>query len=447
MSVRVENIRLENVFGVEFLEFDPDGVTILKGRNGSGKTSVIRALHQLFAGGQNEEALRKGTENGEVRLELDDGTEVWASVTENHIYYKTNVEDMTGRQMIESLYDEISVNPISILEARPQDRGQILLEALPMRVDEDELYCALSPIEYMDLDTIEEEYLDIDLDDHALDVLGDNSSGVIGALADERQSMYGAKRNKEGTVNELEDSVGGLDKTSEELKEKRDATQEKLMKLRAEKQDDLDEVNSWEKKKIEEIRKKAKEKRDKVRDRHDADIKEAEAKRERLNEKIEQAERQQQTLETIEQRKKELEQLDERYSALSEAIDNLRDLKTSYRADLPEDVTIDEGEIYDTDGIPFENWNEERKIRFATMIAEMRMGDLQIIPVDGIEKLVGEQRDLFLSWAEESPAQFILTEAVAGQSLTVEHSHPSDPLSLGEDAEGSDGGGSEATLF
>jgi len=417
-AIQVSRIRIENVFGITELEFDPDGVSVIRGDNDTGKTSVLRAISLLLGGGHDPEALRKGADSGEVRFQLEDGTEVWASLTENGTYYKIEGrEDVTARQLLDQLQDEISVNPISIVQARPKDRGQILLEAMPMRVDPEDIESAfecISPSRY-------EPTLGEIRDKHALRILGDKSSGIIGDLYEQRQELHGAKRDKQGTVSDLQQSVEQHD-DPEALKKEREQLTEDVNQLTHQKDEAIEAINDWEKQQIEKIREEAKKKREAQREEFDPEIKELEMKRERILEKIEQAKKAEQTKEIIEKRKAELGELEDRYERLSEAIENLRSLRNDFSDDLPQGVSVgDDGEIYDADGIPFENWNEERQVRFAARIAEMRKGKLGIIPIDGIEKLVGDQRAAFLQWARQSDAQFVLTEAVAGEELSVEH--------------------------
>jgi DNA repair ATPase RecN len=417
-QIHVEEIRIENVFGVRELAFDPDGVTVVRGDNDTGKTSVLRAISLLLGGGHDPEALHKEAEKGEVRFVLEDGTEVYARLTENDTYYRIDGrEDVTARQLLEAIQDEISVNPIQILQARPQDRGQILLEAMPMTIGQDKINEATGMLDTDDWG----ELPDIDLDDHALEVLGDKSTGAIGTLYQKRQELHGAKRDKEGTVSDLQQSVKQHD-DPETLKEKRQKVQQDLEARRQDKHESLDEVDEWEQQEIEKIREEAKMKREEAREHHDPIIESVRDTRERLTERIEQAEKAEQTKGIIEERKAELEELEDRYDRLSEAIENLRGLRTDFAEDLPEGVRVgDDGEIIGPEGIPFENWNEERQVRFAARIAEMRRGTLGLIPIDGIEKLVGEQREAFLKWARRSDAQFVLTEAVADEPLTVAH--------------------------
>jgi DNA repair ATPase RecN len=416
-QLKVEEIKIENVFGVRELAFDPDGVSVIRGDNDTGKTSVLRAISLLLGGGHDPEALRKGADSGKVEFELSDGTRVWASLTENGTYYKIDGrEDVTARQLLEAIQDEISVNPIQILQARPQDRGQILLEAMPMGLDAGALHTALKPIA-----GTEHDFDRVDLDSHALRVLGDKSDGLIGELYTDRQELHGAKRDKEGTVSDLQQSVEQHD-DPESIRRERHDIDEKLQDAREDKEEDLDEVDEWERRQIEQIREEAESRRQDIRKMHDGHIRDLEGTRERLTERIEQAEKAEQTKEIIEERKDELGELEDRYDRLTEAIQNLRGLRTDFAEDLPEGVRVgDDGEIIGPEGIPFENWNEERQVRFAAKIAEMRRGKLGLIPIDGIEKLVGEQREAFLEWARQSDAQFVLTEAVAGEPLTVAH--------------------------
>jgi len=416
-QTRVTEISIENVFGIKQLAFDPDGVSLVQGDNDTGKTSVLRAILLLLGGGHDEAALRKGAENGEVRFTLDDGTEVWASLTENGTYYKIEGrDDVTARQLLESLQDEISVNPIEILQARPQDRGQILLEAMPMRLDGGLFDRAITPLANTDRPLVDDVNVRAD---HALKVLGDKSSGAIGTLYEQRQELHGAKRDKQGTVSDLEQSVEQHEEP-DEMRSDREKITEQIEIQRKQKEKAVQSVDEWEQQQIAKIREQAKRKRKEAREDYDPTIQDLQAKKERITERIEQAEKAEQTKEIIEQRREELAELEDRYDRLSEAIENLRSLKIDFADDLPGGVRIDDdGEILDADCIRFENWNEERQVRFAARIAEMRAGELALIPIDGIERLVGEQREAFLRRASESDAQYILTEAVAGQDLTV----------------------------
>lgn len=444
--IRITQVQIENVFGIKKLSFSPSGITYVKGDNGTGKTSILRAIALVLGGGQNEDALRKGTESGEVRLTLDDGTEVWASLTENAIYYRTTRDDLTARQLLTDIQDEISVNPVALIQARPQDRGRILLEALPMSLSEEAIDEALRPM------TDDGEIPDYDLDAHALRVLGDTSSGLIGTLYARRREVNAMKRDKEGTVRDLKESVAGADADLEALRESRSVLREKIEAQEEAKNEAMAKIDQQEDRAMSTVRKEAEEKIEAIRaemeakmqavrddrqeqqreiaadfgDRRSAvhekyDTSEMKAKRERQAEQIAQAERVENTRSIIRTREREVEAMADFTDEVTEAINNLRDLRTSFAGDLPDGVTVSEdGEIYNANGVPFEQWNEEKQVRFAVKVADLRRGALGIIPVDGIQSLVGKQREAFIEYASSSDAQFIVTEAVPDLPLTVE---------------------------
>lgn len=416
-KISIEQIRIENVFGVRQLEFSPEGVTRIMGANETGKTSVLRAISLLLAGGHNPDALRKGTEKGEVRFRLDDGTEVYARLTKNDTYYRVEGrDDITARQLMNSIQDKISVNPVRILQARPKDRGQILLEAIPMQIDENALWEAIGEVPTAD----DLKITASDLQGHALEVLGDNSNGIIGKFYGQRQQLHGAKRDKQGTVSDLRQSVAQHDDPTE-MRQTRSAIRDDIKQHQQEKEETIAAINEEEQNQIKAIRERAKERRESVREDFDPKIREQEKKKAAIQEKIEQAERAQQTKEIIQQRESELEDLESRYERLTQIIENLRSLRFGFAEDLPDGVQLDDdGELLNEEGVRFEHWNEQSKVFFAMRIAEMRAGDLPLIPLDGIESVVGKQRKELIAFAKESHAQFVFTEAVPGKGLSIE---------------------------
>lgn len=412
-QLRVERISVENVFGITSFSVDPSGVTIIRGDNGTGKTSFLRAISLLLGGGKDPDALRKGAEKGEVRFELNDGTAVYARLTKNGTYYRIDGRgDVTARALLNRVQDEVSVNPISIIQARAKDRGRILLEAMPMQVDRTEVVARVP-------DGV--KIPDVDWGAHALDVLGDKSRGVIGTLYDERQEIGGAKRTKEGAVKDLSGAVEDV-RDPKDIRSDREAVEREIKDAEAKKDEEISEIFAWERKRVEEIRKEAGENREMIRREHDEAVSPLHDKSARLSEEEKAAESAMQTKRLVEKRRSELQGLKAEYAAYTEAIETLRDMRTSFSDDLPQGVSVGEdGEIYDAEDVPFANWNEETQIRFACRIAYMRKGELGLIPVDGIEKLVGAQREAFLEWASsQDDAQFILTEAVAGADLAAE---------------------------
>jgi recombinational DNA repair ATPase RecF len=78
--VKVIGITIDNVLGIEHFEFRPGAVSILAGRNGVGKTSVLEAIRSALRGGHDPSLLRRGAEKGSVLLRLEDGTQITKTI-------------------------------------------------------------------------------------------------------------------------------------------------------------------------------------------------------------------------------------------------------------------------------------------------------------------------------------------------------------------------------
>jgi energy-coupling factor transporter ATP-binding protein EcfA2 len=73
-QVKITNITITDTYGTTHAAFKPGTVTRICGRNGSGKSSVLRALLYIFSGGCDPSVVRKGAEKSFISLTLDDGT-------------------------------------------------------------------------------------------------------------------------------------------------------------------------------------------------------------------------------------------------------------------------------------------------------------------------------------------------------------------------------------
>ncbi len=71
--LRVARVSIQHIAGIEQLEFEPGkSLTLISGQNGSGKSSVIRSVLAAIGGGSEARLVRKGKEQGETVILLDD---------------------------------------------------------------------------------------------------------------------------------------------------------------------------------------------------------------------------------------------------------------------------------------------------------------------------------------------------------------------------------------
>jgi hypothetical protein len=149
-DLRVVSVQIRNVLGIEERAIAPDGRAVLvRGRNESGKTSLIRAVEATLSGGSLAKLQRVGSEEDpEVVLVLDgpgghfrvvkrgnDTVKVAARVGDSAAF-----EDVPRPQeFLTHLFDPVGANPVRFLMAADKDRARLLLEALDLKMDRAEL--------------------------------------------------------------------------------------------------------------------------------------------------------------------------------------------------------------------------------------------------------------------------------------------------------------------
>lgn len=142
--MRPKLIRIRNVLGIDELEIEPGRVTIVTGDNATGKTSFYRALLDLFAGGAHEaELLRNGAEDREAVIVFDDemGGEVSIEKTATAEKSKFRVRHSeagtisAGKTWLDKRLNRHAFNPAAFLVAKPKERVDLLLRALPAKAD------------------------------------------------------------------------------------------------------------------------------------------------------------------------------------------------------------------------------------------------------------------------------------------------------------------------
>lgn len=138
----------KNVLGIKHLAIQPGRVTVIRGRNGAGKTSAIEAMRAAIGGGNLANLAR--VENGvaqdpEIVLLLGEPGQperLRVTKTAKGIKVKERVENSAAFQdvrspqaFIDALSDGRSSNPVAFLTARDRELVSLVLEAIPLRMD------------------------------------------------------------------------------------------------------------------------------------------------------------------------------------------------------------------------------------------------------------------------------------------------------------------------
>jgi hypothetical protein len=137
-------ITISNILGVKDCELDLRNkrAVIIRGRNGSNKSSVIEAIRSIAKGGHDATLLRNGAEEGEIVFVMDDDTRARRRITEASstltVTDPVRGKISKGQGYIESIIDAVSIDPIAFITAQPNKRAEILLETIPLELSDEQ---------------------------------------------------------------------------------------------------------------------------------------------------------------------------------------------------------------------------------------------------------------------------------------------------------------------
>lgn len=423
-KVRLSKVIISNVLGIKELEFEPGAFTEVSGKNGQGKTSVLEAIKSVLEGGHDATLLHNGAEKGEIVLVLDDDTTITKRITAtktDHIVEMEGHKLSSPVSLIRGLADILSVNPIDFLRAPAKDRVDVLLEAMPMPVDQPAL----------------DKLVGFKVAPHlrpgmqALDAI-DKMHNLI---FDERTGSNRSHKDKNATIKTLRESLPVEQKDAPEL----DTLRAELETLDAAREAELTRVDELQagdqseyETKIAKLRKQAEDLKDALQNKKDTYTASKEAinrshaeKRQAVASKVAAAEevekqriRSQQTRDTITKLEAEAAALLTESENHSEKLDKLNEYKSELLAKLPIPglEIIEGGVVYN--GIAFDRLNSAQQVHIAVEVAKLRSGKLGLICVDGIELLDSNTYAEFREQAVASGLQLVVAR-VTDENLKV----------------------------
>ncbi len=440
--MQIARVKISNILGIQELEFTPEGFTEISGPNGAGKTSVLEAIKAALQGGHDATLLRKGSDKGEVVLVLDDGTQIRKRVTEKSSPLEVQQQgSKVGRptDVLKTLTDMLSVNPVDFLRARKADRVKVLLETMPIVAD---------PVRLEEMSGIPVHFEE---GTHGLAVI----EAVRKQVYDDRTGTNRAVKEKDNTINQLKlampEAPGGVEGSEDELRAQVDeattARDSELERIRAK----LDGIKTENQQKIDAIRADVQARIDAIKAEGLAQVEaiqtaerdiegKAATQRERtiqkhtdtvapLNQALtsirtnrEAHAKREQALATIEQMEKELVDLQKDADSQTQALADIEAYKTELLSSLPiPGLEVIDGEVFRA-GVPFDRLNTAQQVDIAVEIAKLRAGDLGVICVDGLELLDPNAFAEFRERALESNLQLFVSR-VTDEEFSVKTSN------------------------
>ncbi len=133
--VKINSFEVENVKRVKAVRLEPSatGLTIIGGRNGQGKTSVLDAL--AWALGGNKMAPTQPHREGSVsdpklHIELSNGIIVERTGKNSTLKVLDPSGKKSGQKLLDSFIDQLALNLPKFLQATPAEKGKALLQII-----------------------------------------------------------------------------------------------------------------------------------------------------------------------------------------------------------------------------------------------------------------------------------------------------------------------------
>jgi hypothetical protein len=432
---------MKNVMGIDSFELSPGKFTHIKAPNGIGKTSIANGLSDLFNGGASAaRILRNGSDEGEEILEINDGEYSFQKTfTEYKTTFKARENGKISKapvDLLQSLINKRSANPISFFTATKEERKEILLKAMPIKCDPirmKEITGMEGSFEGVAFDVIKSSrdliYKDRTLTNSAAKERRNTAFQVaqtlpeLESVAIDTTELEEQKKSfetiKDEKLKAIDVKLAGLESnhliTMDDIKTSFDLSgkviTDKIRQLEKEFQENETERKSKEfeaKTKIEGLRSLASTAKESRNSEYKLAVSEIDSKLRESRIAIENEGRLKQSRDLIVQKTQEAEELEETSEKMTKAINYLDAYKIELMASLPIEGLELVGDLIKYNGVEWDFINEAKRMDLAFEIAMLQCGKVPFIFVDGAERLDAKNFELFKSKAMSSKAQCIV---------------------------------------
>lgn len=152
--MKITRLRIAHFLGIEQMEINlNEGLNMIRGRNGSGKTSILEAIRTTLGGATADKTMIRndGTGASETLIELDGSTIVRRRIDESGTRLSVtervgNIDKETkqGKRWLSEIVGAIGLDPIQLFNANPAERRRILLSVVPPRLTEKDVLDAIA---------------------------------------------------------------------------------------------------------------------------------------------------------------------------------------------------------------------------------------------------------------------------------------------------------------
>lgn len=458
-------------------EYEGDGKSIeLDGTNGAGKSSVIDAIRYALTNKSDRKYIvRNGETEGEILIETDNGLRINRKARTNQVDYKSVKKD--GREVgspesfLKDIFSPLQLSPVEFMEKSEKEQNAIILDMIQYDWNLQTIREWFGEIPDW-----------VSYDQNILQVLNDIQSEK-GAYFQNRQDVNRDIRNKRSFIEDIADSIPAgyeaekwenmnlselymkiekIRKENEEIQKAKQVIESRDNKVRKYEADReialaaLDRELSAEKERLvkeneqlqaqlkanqEKLNGMAERKQDKtavINKTYESEVSKYDAMvdeyKEVSDKEIQDYSRLQEEAEHAEEMKSHLKEY-ERMISLQADVENLRQESEDLTNKIEKARTLP-GEILETavipiagltvkngipliNGLPISNLSDGEKLDLCIDVAIQKPNGLQIILIDGVEKLSTKMRNELYQKCKDRGLQFIATRTTDDEDLTV----------------------------
>jgi exonuclease SbcC len=475
--MRITKIKIKNLFGISETELDGRNIE-LSGSNGTGKTSVIDAIRYALTNQSDRDyIIRNGEKEGEILIEAGADLYINRKKRTDKADYKSVKE--AGREigspesMLKTLFTPLQLNPVEFTQMTKAEQNRVILDLIEYDWDlnwireqfgeippdvnyEQNILQVLNDIQsekgyyFQERQNVNRdirnnraliediskdipsgyqadkwEAFDLSAKYHELEKIRQSNDLIMRAKAfkdsyDNKMRGYEAKKEISISSNEraIASERESLKASIERLKAEQLATEEKLKGLDAKLEDKNRIAIAEFETKVAKLQKDIGTANEYI----DKPIVDTTA----LSDEISTAEEMKRHLNEyarLKAKEKEIEQLTEVSNEFTRKIELARKLPGEIleTATLPVDGLTVENGIPLINGLPVTNLSEGEKLELCVDVALSKPNSLQVILIDGVERLSDSNRERLYAKCKEKGLQFIATRTTNSDELEINY--------------------------
>lgn len=474
-GLKIVKLKIRNLFGIR--EYEAGGESVeLSGKNGVGKSSVIDAIkYALTNKSDRKYIVRNGETEGEVLIETDSGLRINRKARTNQADYKSvknnGVEVGSPETFLKDIFTELQLNPVEFMSMTEKQQNAIILDMIeydwdmnkirewfgeiPAWVSYDQnILCVLN-----DIQSENGEYFK-DRQDINREIR--NKKAFVEEIAATIPAGYSLEKWENASAGEIYQKIERIRKENEEIRKAKSLLDERDSKVRKFEADreinkaalttefgnrkaqiDKDIVQLQEQIKALETERAGLDERlaDKLAiieqeykanvAKYDAEVESYKDYRDKEVEDVSELVSQAEEIEKMKSHINEyrrmqdlqenIEDLTEQSQTLTNRIEKARTLPGEILADCKIPIaglTVKDGTPL-INGLPISNLSDGEKLDLCIDVAIQNPKGLQIILIDGVERLSTEWKNRLYAKCKEKGLQFIATRTTDDEDMSV----------------------------